>query len=721
MSHYVEVLTTDTEETVSSILLSIEQHSFLINCGEGTQRFFVEGKAKLKKLTHIFFTSIQWEYFGGIPGALLTMADGGGEALKLLGGKNLPQLIESTRYFVSRNNFDMLVKEFQEDDYYIDSKTGLSVVPIVLSKVGYNRDPVVEPDTPEKMISAKSIVEYKPDVGMYNMKLCFTSRKRDRDGQVVEHGDVRRRCLPRTQPNDYVLSYVFQPPTIRGKFNSKRAIELGVKPGLAFGKLSRGETVITEDGRVVTPEEVISPSDPVPVIIVIHCPDLEYMNLLLQNEKLMEYFQPNQERFTHIIYHMTPSDILSNPRYISWCLSFGADVQHVALNKDMCDKRIMFKSFYKNQIRLNSLCPEIYLEPYYSFDRMDLPVEVPFIYGEPRLQNCLYPASRRGISTELVPDTNYSVFLEDENLEIVKQALTENKFYEIQPNTTEDEPSFLFLGTASSQPGKYRNVSGNLLVVPGHGNILFDCGEGSYGQIFRAYGEKTREIISDIKAVFISHLHADHHLGLIRILMKHKEFITASGNDFNPITIMAPNVFLPWLEELSEILDISYTFIDAEESLDKDIFVTDSLSFHTAYVIHCPHSFGVSCVYHGENPWKIVYSGDTRPSEALEELGMNATLLIHEATFEDEMQESAVEKQHSTTSEATTSAQKMDVGFLMLFHFSQRYPHIPPLPEHYKTVGIAFDLMQIKFSDFPRLPLLSTPISTLFDEQEDEE
>ncbi len=50
------------------------------------------------------------------------------------------------------------------------------------------------------------------------------------------------------------------------------------------------------------------------------------------------------------------------------------------------------------------------------------------------------------------------------------------------------------------------------------------------------------------------------------------------------------------------------------------------------------------------------YSGDTRPCDALVEAGTDATLLIHEATFEDGMAEEARDKYHSTTSEA------IDVG-----------------------------------------------------------
>lgn len=43
--------------------------------------------------------------------------------------------------------------------------------------------------------------------------------------------------------------------------------------------------------------------------------------------------------------------------------------------------------------------------------------------------------------------------------------------------------------------------------------IILDAGEGTCGQIYRFYGEEANDVIIKIKAVYISHLHADHHIG----------------------------------------------------------------------------------------------------------------------------------------------------------------------------------------------------------------
>jgi ribonuclease Z len=73
-------------------------------------------------------------------------------------------------------------------------------------------------------------------------------------------------------------------------------------------------------------------------------------------------------------------------------------------------------------------------------------------------------------------------------------------------------------------------VTGNFIYIPNYGNILLDCGEGSYGQLYRRYGpESLAQYLLDLKLVFISHIHGDHLLGLNRVLAKRKEvcfFIT---------------------------------------------------------------------------------------------------------------------------------------------------------------------------------------------------
>lgn len=87
------------------------------------------------------------------------------------------------------------------------------------------------------------------------------------------------------------------------------------------------------------------------------------------------------------------------------------------------------------------------------------------------------------------------------------------------------------LGTGSAIPSKYRNVSATMLEIPDlapqqsqsevstAGMILLDCGEGTLGQMLRHYGmQGMKKVYNELKMIFISHMHADHHLGLQSIL-----------------------------------------------------------------------------------------------------------------------------------------------------------------------------------------------------------
>ena len=68
-----------------------------------------------------------------------------------------------------------------------------------------------------------------------------------------------------------------------------------------------------------------------------------------------------------------------------------------------------------------------------------------------------------------------------------------------------------FLGTSAAQPTLARNLSG--LAVRREGELLlFDCGEGSQRQMMR-YGTGFA-----VDAVFFTHFHADHYLGLLGFL-----------------------------------------------------------------------------------------------------------------------------------------------------------------------------------------------------------
>ena len=98
---------------------------------------------------------------------------------------------------------------------------------------------------------------------------------------------------------------------------------------------------------------------------------------------------------------------------------------------------------------------------------------------------------------------------------------------------------------------------------------------------------------------------------------------------------------------------------------------------------------------------KIVYTGDTGHSGNLVKLAENADLLIHEATFEDEMKERAIKDGHSTPSVAAETAKKAGVKRLILTHISARYKDADKLLQQAKKIFANTDVAE----DFLKLEL----------------
>src|SRR5438045_2870592 len=102
--------------------------------------------------------------------------------------------------------------------------------------------------------------------------------------------------------------------------------------------------------------------------------------------------------------------------------------------------------------------------------------------------------------------------------------------------------SLFFLGTSGSVPSPRRGLPA-VLVSRGGERLLFDCGEGTQRQLLRSVG------LMDLDAVFITHFHADHWLGLPGML---KSF--ALRDRERPLTVYGP----VGLEQMMESMRVVY-------------------------------------------------------------------------------------------------------------------------------------------------------------------
>ena len=106
---------------------------------------------------------------------------------------------------------------------------------------------------------------------------------------------------------------------------------------------------------------------------------------------------------------------------------------------------------------------------------------------------------------------------------------------------------------------------------------------------------------------------------------------------------------------------------------------------------------------------KIGISGDTRPSKSLTHFFSSCDILIHESTFSNDQQDLAIERFHSTSTEAANVAKESSSTILILTHFSSRYNDVKLLEKqackvHRNTIaGRDFMTFTVPYRDEKRL------------------
>ncbi|KAJ7316154.1 hypothetical protein JRQ81_002316 [Phrynocephalus forsythii] len=702
---YVQVVAAGTRDAGAAVYVFSEYNRYLFNCGEGVQRLMQEHKLKVSRLDNIFITRMNWANVGGLSGMIITLKESGVPKCVLSGPPQLQNYLEAVKKFSgSLKGIDLVVKPHSDSEYR-DETMAVYQVPLVAGKTPTD-EPSLQPD------SAPPVAEGE--------KKPVSRPKSPPVKQQPLKSNSGKESPPETDcPRDpsLVIAYICKLHPKKGEFLVLKARDLGLPVGTAaiapiIEAVKDGKSIMFE-GREILPEEICTPVDPEAVFLVVECPHEGFVDAVCENATLKGYQEGKQEKPVVLIIHITPEFILRDSRYKQWMESFGPETQHLILNEN-CQSVHCFRS-YKIQTQLNLIHPEIFpLLTNYQSKEEEAVFNVPVTRGECLLKYQLRPK----------PEWQRSAVTACSSAEFVAEALQLPDFEDcVQkckaslPAKTNPSgsagcyPEVIFLGTGSAIPMKTRNVSSTLINVSATQSLILDCGEGTFGQLCRHYGDEIDKVLCNIDAIFVSHIHADHHTGLLNILLqRHRAFMTL-GKPYSPVLLVAPTVLMSWLKQYNyncqEILG------HFNQRRKYRLLKCCGIQFQTCDVRHCRNAFGCAIVH--KSGWKIVFSGDTMPCNALIEMGKNASLLIHEATLEDGLEDEAVEKTHSTTSQAIKVGMEMNAEFIMLNHFSQRYAKIPLFSDDFsKKVGIAFDHMRVNFDDIAAIPKLLLPLKALF-------
>jgi len=295
----------------------------------------------------------------------------------------------------------------------------------------------------------------------------------------------------------------------------------------------------------------------------------------------------------------------------------------------------------------------------------------------------------------------------------------------------------IFLGTGGSLPTRNRNPSAIMVNREGE-LLLFDCGEGTQQQMMRA-----RTGMKNLTAIFISHFHADHFLGIPGLI----QTMSFLGRK-EPLLIYGPEGTREFTELFKAFGFFNFKYeiygiqLKPGEVVERKDYVIRALKTE-----HSIPSLGYTLI---ENPRlgrfnrekavelgvppgplfaelqkgnslevdgrlvkpedvmgpsrpgrTIVYTGDTRPCESILKASGDADLLIHDCSFSDEMKDWAEESGHSTAGEVATLAKKAGVRKLVLTHISSRYtddvgPILTDSKRIFENLIVAEDLMDIE-------------------------
>lgn len=275
-----------------------------------------------------------------------------------------------------------------------------------------------------------------------------------------------------------------------------------------------------------------------------------------------------------------------------------------------------------------------------------------------------------------------------------------------------------FLGTSSGVPTRSRNVSSVALRLPQRAEVwLFDCGEGTQHQLLRSDLKS-----SQIRRIFITHMHGDHIFGLLGLIAS----CGLAGNA-QPIDIYGPQGLADYLKACAK-----YSYFN----------LSPKIKIHTVQpgLVYEDDEFAVSCdrlthrvPAHGyriaekdrpgrfnadkaaqlgipsgplygklkrgetvtlddgrqicgtdlceppETGRKMAYCTDTVFCDPSVELARDADVLIHEATFAHQDAQMAFDRLHSTSTMAAQVALLAGAKKLIMTHFSPRYAPGNPL------------------------------------------
>ena len=787
---HLQVIGTGSCEMSPSFCLFTDSRRYIFNCGENFQRFTREYRMKILKEPMLFITRVSWRNLGGLPGFAMSYRDSGKTHLRVHGPGRIAQFAEVTRYFIGRERLKLVTNgeptpgctegSTVSADVYSDENVTITTVelepqseverresPDAVSSlddddvIGGEESNAPKPkrirrgsESPLPASTAAFICKLVDTKGKFNperarelglkkgpiyKRLVAGESVTAPDGRVIHPSDVigAKQIGPTfivvECPNKDYISSVVSNPKLQSSYFSNLRQELALIVHLSPLEVLQDDSYcrwVAEFGEstrhLVLNESVCLREVGLRALMKIQYP-LYLMNSGVHHPPPSYKEEPEFSGPDLKVSHLFPnskSNIIIGRAFLKFLLKpvrkMGQDSTDTLRPIEQVIAEHV-QEIQSNPKLLSAIAAGQSLNT--AQESTTTPTPTSSYVDSPFTTKC-NPVDQSGSISPL--DTAAAKAKNDTKLKAMCM--------DPRPLTASfqgpDDAIVTFLGTGASLPSRYRNVSGILVQTPDSGNFLLDCGEGSLSQIYRCFPQQVADsIVLNLKVIFISHIHGDHHLGLVSVLQKKENLLRENpSRNVDDTVVIAPKYNINWMTRYTQLIEnLSYRTVDCsvltrdQEQRSGDAIVRD-FEFETVPVVHCSEAYGV--LMRHSSGWSIVYSGDTRPCPALIEAGRGASLLIHEATLEDGLLDHAIAKKHCTVSEALEVSDKMNPNFTILTHFSQRYPKIPSFlmaDQLHSRVAIAFDCMSVSLKQLNQLHKFLPAMRDIFAEVVDTE
>ena len=561
-------------------ILRFDKASYLFNCCDGTQRNALEQGIKFPKIKCIFFNSSKIDCYLGTYGFLMSRGEMNiNKAYQL--AKNLVEKEKN----VSKPILNHINTQNKGNDIFSEIQQCLLFGPPNFS----NNFLYTQQFCPVPL--NKYIYEFDFKNGEFINKNIFKEKHVSLPIKIYEDEMINIIPFSTNADNNFAMNFICIPKQKNRSFNKQKALDLGIKPGPIFGKLSKGESVTLDSGKIITLKDVSDEPLPSSSLAILYIPNEEHMNQLIKNEFINNYI--NHKLSNNYIYniklivHICPKfSIINNEKYISFINSFGKDVEHIIecpeINQQFMYDEGKIKIHYLLNKVSNILFPNILFNEDETkptlinkkeiFEKLVINNGINIDESIPGREYIMYPPNKKGFIIKGLYQGNPFYFNSDEcktflkNISDIKINNIDHKLNSLSQYMK--SPKVTFLGTSSMKPGKYRNVSAILIqniVNTQQKYILFDCGEGTFQQIYEKFGKEiTSQILLNINLIAISHKHGDHMLGLMKLMKEIDKLLIGMNLDKKKIInekifiyIIVPLTIIDFVKSSIE-LDIEY-------------------------------------------------------------------------------------------------------------------------------------------------------------------